>query len=135
MYWIDTTEVVRKSAQAIGNVLNSARRGIVDENTEKLLKARFINQSEKTYPHDASHMYAENFPPVVRNKTVLKNLSGQVYSIEVSDKIPDDCRYPFFVIHVEQNEKQTSARDLTKFLQLKIGTDVNRQYRYSRSLY
>ena len=80
-------------------------------------------------------MYAENFSPVVRNKTVLKNLSGQAYSIEVSDKIPDDCRYQFFVIHVEQNEKQTSARDLTKFLQLKIDTDVNRQYRYSRSLY
>lgn len=96
------TEVVRKSAQAIGNVLNSARLGIVDENTDKLLKERFINQSEKTYPHDASHMYAENFSPVVRNKTVLKNLSGQAYSIEVSDKIPDDCRYPFFVIQEQE---------------------------------
>lgn len=43
------TEVVRKSAQAIGNVLNSARLGIVDENTEKLLKARFIDKSDKIY--------------------------------------------------------------------------------------
>ena len=40
------------------NVLSSVRFCTFDENTEKLLKARIIDQSNKNYPHDALDIYA-----------------------------------------------------------------------------
>ena len=65
------TEVARQNDQTFINVLNKVCLSTVSENIEKLLKARFINQSDKNYPHDALHMYAENAPTVLRNQTVL----------------------------------------------------------------
>ena len=44
------------------------------------------------------HVYAENAPAILRNKTILNNLRDEVYSIEGNEKIPDGCRYPFSVI-------------------------------------
>ena len=57
------------------NVLNSLRLGTFDKNTEKILKSRIMNQSEKIYPHGALHMYAENAPTLLRNQTVLSDLN------------------------------------------------------------
>lgn len=54
--------------------MNSIHLGTIDENTEKLLKAIFMDQSEKSYPHDPLHMYAENAPTLLRNQTALINL-------------------------------------------------------------
>ena len=71
----------------------------------KLLKARIIDQSDKNYSHDASLMYTENAPTVSRSQTVLNNLTGEVYSIEVNDKIPFDCRHLFSLIQAGQNQK------------------------------
>ena len=60
-------------------MLKNVRLSIVHENTEKLLKARFIDQSDKDYPHDTLHIHAENAPTVLRNQTVLNNFPGEVY--------------------------------------------------------
>lgn len=62
------------------------------------MKARFIDQSDKLYPHDAMNMYTESAPTVLRNQTVLNNLPDEVYSVEANEKTPDDCRYPLPVI-------------------------------------
>ena len=104
--YAELTEVVRQSDQIFVNVLNNTRLGAAHENTAKLLKARFIDQSEKNYPHDALHTYAEHEPTVLRNRTVINNLPGEVYSIEANDEIPNDCRYPFSMIQAAQNQKQ-----------------------------
>ena len=39
-------------------------------------------------------MYAENVPAVLRNQTVINNLTSKICFIETYVKIPDDCRYP-----------------------------------------
>lgn len=98
------SEVVRKSDQVFVKVLNSARLGTIDENTEKLLKIRFIDQSDKTYSCDTLRLDVENSLTVLRNQTVLNHLLGQVHSIEkFNGKVPDGLRYPFPVIQVVQN--------------------------------
>ena len=116
-------EVVGQSDLTSFNVLNSVHFGNVDESSEKLLKARFIEQSDKNYPHDALYIYTENAPTVLRNQAVLNNLSGHVYSIRGNGKFSGECRYPFSVIQATQNQNQTNT-DLAKFPQLRIGGKV-----------
>ena len=43
-------------------------------------------------------MNPENEPTVLRNQTVLSELPGEVYCIEVFDKIPNDCLHYLNVI-------------------------------------
>ena len=71
-----------------------------------LLKARFIDQSNKNYSHDALHIYAKTTPIVLRNQNVLDNLPGEVYLIESSSKTIDDCRYLFSVIQSTHNQNK-----------------------------
>lgn len=59
----------------------------------------------------------------MRNQAIL-NSTGEVYSVEVNDKIPDDCRYPFFVIKPAQNQQQTNTGGIAKLLQQKIVAKV-----------
>ena len=42
-----------------------------------LWKARFKDQSAKSYQHDAFYMYAENVTTFLRNQTVLNKLTGK----------------------------------------------------------
>ena len=43
-------------------MLNKVRVGNIDDDVEKLLKARFIHDSDENYPKNALHMYSENRP-------------------------------------------------------------------------
>ena len=45
--------------------------GEADDSVENLLKGRFINESDKCYPHDALNMRTENEPTFQRYKKVL----------------------------------------------------------------
>ena len=56
-----------------------------------------------------------------RNKAVLNELPGELYVIEVNDKIQDNCKYPLALIQAAQNQKQTNTGGLAKLLKLKIG--------------
>ena len=71
--YAELTEIVIQSEQTFVNVLNSVHLDAIDENTENLLKARFIDQPDKNYPHDALHMYTENALAVLGNQSVLNN--------------------------------------------------------------
>ena len=75
-------------------MLNKVRVGNIDADNEKLLKARFIHQSNESYPKDALHMYSENEPAMKRNNAVVNDLPGDLYKIEAGDKIPDNFKYP-----------------------------------------
>ena len=119
----ELTEVIKQSDQTFFNVLSSIHYGTADENTE-LLKARFIDQSDKNYPYDALYMYAKNAPTILKYQIVLNNLPGGIYSTEANNKIPDDCGYPSSVIQAPLNQKQTNTGGLAKFLQLKICAEV-----------
>ena len=75
-------------------MLNKVRVGNIDNDDEKLLKTRFIHESDENYPKDALHMYSENEPAMKRNNAVLNDLPGDLYKIEAVDKIPDNFKYP-----------------------------------------
>ena len=114
-------EVVRQSDQVFVNGLNNVSLGTVVESIERLLKAKFIDQYDKKFPHNILHMHPENAPIVLRNQTFLSNLPGERYSIEANDKIPDDFRYPFFMIQATQIQKQTNTGGFARLRHLKIG--------------
>ena len=120
---VELTELFRESDQTLVKVLKNIRLGTVGENI-KHFKARFIDQSDKIYPHDTLHIYAENASTVLRNQTFLNNLPGEVYSTEANGKIPDGCRYPSFVIQTVQNKIQINKSGLAKLPQQKIDAKV-----------
>ena len=119
--YADLTEVVRQKDKLCIDLLNKVRVGNIDDDVEKLLKARYIHKSDENFPKDALHMYAENEPATKRNDAVLNDLLGELYTIETDDKIPDNCKYPMATIQAAQNQKQTNIGGLVKFLKLKIG--------------
>ena len=121
--YVELTEHFRESDQTLVKVLKNIRFGTDDENI-KHFKARFIDQSDKIYPHDRLHIYAENASTVLRNQTFLNNLPGDVYSAEANGNIPDGCRYPSFVIQAVKNKIQINKRGLAKLPQQKIDAKV-----------
>ena len=112
-------KVVMQNDKLFIDLLNKARVGNIDDDVEKLLKARFIHEYGENYPKDAWHMIAENQPAMKRNEAVLSDLPGELYTIEANDKIPDNCKYPLALIQAAQNQKQTNAGGLAKLLKLK----------------
>ena len=62
-------------------MLNKVRVGNADNGMEQLLTARTVcDFEEKFYPKDALHMYAENETAIGRNKAVLNNFRGELYT-------------------------------------------------------
>ena len=53
---VELTKTFSSNDQAILNMWNKVRHGTVNDNTEKLLKIRFIDKSDKKYPYDAFHV-------------------------------------------------------------------------------
>ena len=103
---------------------NKVRAGNIDDDAEKLLKARFISESDENYPKDALHMYTENKPAMERNEAVLNDFPGELYTVEADDKAADNCKYPLIMIEAAQNQKKTNTADLGKFIKFKIGAKV-----------
>ena len=56
----ELTEVVRQNDKLFPNLLNKVQVGNIDDDVEKLLKWKFIHESDENYQKDALHMYAEN---------------------------------------------------------------------------
>ena len=86
----ELTEVVRQNDKLFVKLLNKVRVGNIVDDVENLLKARFIFESNENYPKDALHVYAKNEPAMKRNEVVLKDLAGELYTIEANDKIPNN---------------------------------------------
>ena len=84
--YAELTEVVRQNDQLFIDLLNKVRVGNIDDDLEKLLKARFIHESDENYPIDVLHMYAKNKPAMKRNEAVLNNLPGELYTIGLMTK-------------------------------------------------
>ena len=105
----ELTEVVRQNDQLFIDLLIKVRVGNIDDEVEKLLKARFIDESDENYPVDVLHMYTENKPAMKRNEAVLNNLPSELYTIEADDKILDNCKYPLALIEAAQNQKPTNT--------------------------
>ena len=124
--YAELTRVVRQNDKLFIDMLNKVRVGIVDDDVEQLLRARFVCDSyENYYPIDALLMHAENEPAIGKNETVLSNLPGElIYTIEADDRIPDNYKYLLTMILAAQNQEQASTGGLAKLLKLKAGTKI-----------
>ena len=98
----EITEVIRQNYLFV-DLLNTIRVGNIDDDVEKLLKARLIHKSDENFPKDPVQMYAENEPAMERSDTVLNDLPGELYTIHGDDKIPDNFKYPLVTIQTVQN--------------------------------
>ena len=87
------------------DLLNKVRVGNIDDDVENLLKAKLINESDENYSKDTLHMYGENEAAMKKNKVVLNNLPGELYTIQANDKVPDDCKYALALIKAAWNKK------------------------------
>ena len=65
----ELTEVMRQRDNTkFINLLNKIQVGNVDEDVQKQIKERFIEESDINYPENALHMFAENYPTVKHNR-------------------------------------------------------------------
>ena len=87
---------------------------ILTNDAEKLLKARFISESDENYPKGGLHMHAENEPAMERNEAVLNDLPGELYAVLADDKVPDNCKNSLTMIEAAQNLKQTNTGGFSK---------------------
>ena len=71
-------------------MLNKVRACNIDNDVDKLLKARFMHESDENYLKDAFHIYTKNQAAMKRNDTVLNNLPDEPYVIEAGDKITEN---------------------------------------------
>ena len=115
-------QVVRQRNQIFDNVVNIVCLGTDNKNIDKLLKARFVDQSEKSYPYYAYDIYAENASMVLRNKTAINNLPSEVYSIEANENVSDDCRYyNLLQLKISVKLMLTINIDIQDHLMVKLG--------------
>ena len=123
--YAELTEVVRQKDKLLIDLLHKVQVGNIDDNdVEKLLKGRFIQESDENYPKDTLHMYGENDSAMKKDNAALNDLPGKLYTIEADDKIPDNCKYPLGTIQAAQNQKLTNTGGLAKFFKLKINVKV-----------
>ena len=121
----ELTEVMRQRGDTkCINLLNKIRVGNVDQNVEKQIRERFIEESNTNYPENALHMFAENYLTVKHHRKMLDKLPKKMYIINAIDQIPADCKYPETLISLAQNKKQSETGGLAKCLELKVGAKV-----------
>ena len=106
------------------DVLKNFRVGKTDDDVQELLKARFINESDKNYPKEALQIYAENERAMKKNTFVLNDLRDELYTIIVTDKVPDNCKYQMTLMQAAQNQKETITGDLAILLNLRNSANV-----------
>ena len=68
----ELTVVMRQRVdQELITLLNNIRTGNITENSEKILKSKFIEKSDHNYCNEAFHIWAENDPVEKHNKKML----------------------------------------------------------------
>ena len=79
----------------------------IDADVQQKSKTRFVNETADNYPQNAVHMFAESYPSVVNNQKIVDTLPGELHSVNATDNIPADCKYPLQSTVSAQNRKQT----------------------------
>ena len=54
--YVELTEVLRQNDKLCIDLLNKVQVSNIDDDVEKVIKARFIHESDETYLKDALHM-------------------------------------------------------------------------------
>ena len=99
LQFAELTEVMTQSRDTkFIDLFNKIRVGNVDENAQKHIRERFVEESDTNYRENALHMFAENYATVKHNRKMLDKLLGKIYN-------PADCKYPETLISLSQNKK------------------------------
>ena len=92
---------------------NKFRVGNTNDNLKKLLKTKFVNESDENYPKVVLHMCTQNEPAMKRNEAVLNDLTGEFYAIEANDKVPDNFTHThnthwhqFKILRIKRKQRQ-----------------------------
>ena len=106
--YAELTEVVRKNDQLFIYLLHKFPVGNIDDDVEKLLKARYLYESDENYQKDTLNMYAKNEPAIRRNEAILNDLPGKLRTIY--------ARYNthWHYLQAAQNQRQINTRGMTK---------------------
>ena len=78
-------QVMRQDDDMFVNLFNKIRKVEIDQNSEHIIKSRFIDKNDPHYPGDVLHIFVENTPVTRRNKNQLKPIPGELVKIQAKD--------------------------------------------------
>ena len=119
----ELTEVMRQRGDTVFiDLLNNVRVGKLSESDISILRSRIINDTDKNYPHEALHLYAENTPVLEHNERRLDCLETPLFTIHAIDEIPRNVSAS--LVNAALERKQSETGGLARILKLKIGAKV-----------
>ena len=81
----ELTEVVRQKVdRKFIDLLNKIRVRNVDEDVQRQVRERFVEESDINYQKNALHMLAENYPAVKHNRKILGKLPSKIFPLIVN---------------------------------------------------
>ena len=78
----------QKGGTLFAQILNRIRVGEINDEDIKILSSRFINSTDKSYPQNALHIFAENYPADNHNQQMLELIQKPVVTLIAHDQCP-----------------------------------------------
>ena len=113
---------MRQDDEMFINLLNKIQVGQIDQNTEHVIKSRFIDKDDTSYPGNVLHIFAENAPVKRHNENRLKHIPGKLITIPAKDEVPKNSKISD--VREAQNRKMSETGDLASILELKINARI-----------
>ncbi len=86
----ELTEVTRQKGDAkLIDILNNIRVRVLSREDKDLLKSKFLSATDKGYPLDTLHIFAENLPVKAHNLKMLEEIEGPFVKFVALDQIPE----------------------------------------------
>ena len=111
-------QVMRQDDEILINLLYKIRVGQIDQNTEDVIKSRFIDKDYTSYSGNILDTFAENAPVKRHNDNRLKLIPGKLITIPAKDEVPKNSKNSD--VREAQNRKMSETGGLVSILKLKI---------------
>ena len=111
-------QVMRQDDEILINLLYKIRVGQIDQNTEHVIKSRFIDKDDTSYSGNILDTFAENAPVKRHNDNRLKHIPGKLITITAKDEVPKNSKNSD--VREAQNRKMSETGSLVSVLKLKI---------------
>ena len=111
-------QVMRQDDEILVNLLYKIRVGQIDQNTEHIIKSRFIDKDDTSYSGNILDTFAENAPVKRHNDNRLKHIPGKLITIPAKDEVPENSKNSD--VREAQNRKMSETGGLVSILKLKI---------------
>ena len=84
---------MRQGNEKFINLLNKMRIGQIDQNIEYVIKSRFIDKDDTSYPSNVLRIFAENAPVKRDDDNRLKHIPRKlITTIPAKDKVPKNSK-------------------------------------------